>query len=69
MAAADPAFSYTLSGFVNTETTSVVSGSSQLLDHSHEIEPRRDLPDHVHDGDRLSVANYTFTFVKGTPRR
>ena len=63
--AGNPAFSYKVSGFANTETTSVVSGSASCITTATTKSAVGTYPITCTTGS-LSAANYTFTFVKGT---
>ncbi len=61
----NPVFSYTIFGFVNGDTTSVVSGTPSLTTPATVLSPVGTYPIIVSQG-TLSAANYTFIFVDGT---
>jgi hypothetical protein len=60
-----PALTYTITGFVNGETASVVSGEPSITTTAATDSPAGDYPITVTLG-TLSAANYNFTFVNGT---
>lgn len=62
---ANPAFTYTIFGFVNGDTTSVVSGTPSLTTTATDLSPVGTYPITASLG-TLSAANYTFIFVNGT---
>ena len=61
----NPAFSYTIFGFVNGDSTSVVSGAPSLTTTATNLSPAGTYPIIASLG-TLSAANYTFIFVDGT---
>jgi hypothetical protein len=62
---ANPAFTYTLSGFVNGDTASVVTGSASCTSTATPASPAGTYPIVCTQG-TLATPNYTFTFVAGT---
>jgi hypothetical protein len=62
---ANPTFTYTITGFVNGENESVVSGSPSISSTAVQASPVGDYPITITQGN-LSAANYSFTFVSGT---
>ncbi len=62
--AANPAFTYTASGFVNGETNSVLSGSPSITTAATSASPAGDYPIQVAQG-TLSATNYAFSFTNG----
>jgi hypothetical protein len=62
---ANPAFTYTLSGFVNGDTASVVTGSASCTTTATAASPTGTYPITCTQG-TLASANYTFAFVAGT---
>ena len=62
---ANPTLTYTISGFVNGDTQSVVSGTPALTTTATVGSPTGTYPITVVAGN-LSATNYTFTFVDGT---
>jgi hypothetical protein len=62
---ANPALTYTITGFVNGDTQSVVSGTPTLTTTANSSSPIGTYPITITAG-TLSAANYTFTFVNGT---
>ena len=63
--AANPTFTATITGFVNGENGSVVSGSASLTTNADATSPVGPYDIAAAKG-TLSAANYTFEFVKGT---
>ncbi len=63
--AANPAFTYSTTGFVNGETQSVVSGAPSLTTTAIPTSPPGNYAIQAGRG-TLSATNYTFTFVNGT---
>jgi hypothetical protein len=63
--AALPTFSYSIVGFVNGDTRSVVSGTPSFSTTAHQGSPVGTYPLTITTG-TLSATNYTFTFVNGT---
>jgi hypothetical protein len=63
--AANPTFTASYSGFVNGETTAVLSGSPSLTTTAATSSPAGLYPITAALG-TLSAANYSFTFVNGT---
>jgi hypothetical protein len=63
--AANPTFTDTITGFVNGETASVVSGSASLATAATATSPVGAYDITAAKG-TLSAANYTFAFAKGT---
>jgi hypothetical protein len=62
---ANPALTYTITGFINGDTQSVVSGTPTLATTATVESPVGTYPITITAG-TLSAANYTFTFVDGT---
>jgi CSLREA domain-containing protein len=62
---ANPAFTDTISGFVNGDTSAVVSGSASLTTTATTTSPPGTYPIVAAPG-TLSAVNYTFAFVNGT---
>jgi hypothetical protein len=60
-----PSFSATITGFVNTDTSAVVSGAATETTTATITSPAGTYPIAVAQG-TLAAANYTFTFVPGT---
>jgi hypothetical protein len=60
-----PAFSYTITGFMNGDSASVVSGAASLTTTATSSSGVGSYPIVVAQG-TLSAANYTFNFVNGT---
>jgi polygalacturonase len=63
--APNPAFAYTITGFVNNDPVSVVSGSPVIATTAVRSSPAASYPTTVSLG-TLSAANYNFTLVGGT---
>ncbi len=63
--AANPAFTTTITGFVNGDTSSVVTGSPSCTSTAQPWSPAGTYPITCTTG-TLSAANYTFTFAAGT---
>lgn len=63
--APDPAFTYQITGFVNGENATVVSGSPSLTTTATTISPPGSYPITAAPG-TLSALNYAFTFANGT---
>ncbi|MBB5328771.1 hypothetical protein HDF14_002387, partial [Edaphobacter lichenicola] len=63
--AADPAFSAAIAGFVNGDTTAVVSGSAALTSTDTATSPVGTYPITAAAG-TLTAKNYTFTYTAGT---
>ncbi len=64
-AVANPAFTYTITGFVNGDKASVVSGAPALTTTAVTSSPQGIYPITVAAG-TLSAVNYTFVYVNGT---
>jgi polygalacturonase/sugar lactone lactonase YvrE len=60
-----PSFSYTISGFVNSDTSSVVGGSATETTTATSSSPAGTYPI-TFSKEALTAANYTFTYVNGT---
>jgi len=60
-----PAFSYTLSGFVNGDTTAVVSGTATETTTATSTSPVGSYPISF-STEALTAANYSFSYVNGT---
>ena len=60
-----PAFSDTITGFVNNDSQSVVSGSAAMSTTATTSSPVGNYPISISAGN-LAAANYTFNFVNGT---
>lgn len=63
--AANPAFTYTITGFVRGDTFSVVSGTAPETTTATSTSPAGTYPI-TFSGTALAAANYTFTYVNGT---
>jgi hypothetical protein len=63
--AALPTFTSSISGFVNGDTSSVVSGAASVSTTASAASPEGTYPIDVSQG-TLTAANYTFAFVDGT---
>jgi hypothetical protein len=63
--APNPAFTYTITGFVNGDTTSVVSGGATETTTATSTSPPGPYPI-TFATENLSAANYTFTYLSGT---
>ena len=63
--AANPAFSYTLTGFVGTDTSSVVSGTATETTTATSTSAVGTYPI-TFSTESLTASNYTFTYVSGT---
>jgi hypothetical protein len=63
--AANPTFTFTLAGFVNGETSGVVSGSAALTTTANSTSPAGTYPISF-STEGLTAANYTFTYIAGT---
>ncbi len=61
----NPAFTYTITGFVNGDTPSVVTGSAICTTTATAASPAGTYPITCAQG-TLAAANYTFTFIAGT---
>ncbi|HCE67629.1 MAG TPA: hypothetical protein DER40_08970 [Geobacter sp.] len=61
----NPTLTYTITGFVNTETTAVLSGTPTLSTTAVTNSPVGSYPITVTTG-TLAAANYSFSFVNGT---
>jgi hypothetical protein len=64
---ANPTFPYTTTGFVNGDTTSVVSGTPGLTTTATLLSPVGAYPIVVAQG-TMAAANYSFDFINGTLR-
>jgi hypothetical protein len=62
---ANPVLTYTVSGFVNGDSSSLVSGAPTLSTTATQSSPAGDYPITVTAGS-LSAANYSFTFTGAT---
>lgn len=62
---ANPTLTYTITGFVNNDTISAVSGTPKLTTAATTSSPVGFYPITIASGN-LTAANYTFTFVNGT---
>jgi phosphotransferase system HPr-like phosphotransfer protein len=60
-----PSFTYTYSGFVNSQTASVISGAPSLSTTATQGSPAGNYPITVSTG-TLAAANYSFLYVNGT---
>jgi hypothetical protein len=63
--AANPAFTYKVSGFVDGDTASVVSGTAVLATTAVPASPAGNYPI-TFTSEGLTAANYSFTYVAGT---
>ena len=63
--AANPTLTYAITGFVNSDTSAVVSGAPSLSTTATTSSPAGTYPITITAG-TLSAANYSFTFVNGT---
>ena len=63
--AANPSFTYKITGFVHGDTVSVVSGTAALSTTATTTSPAGTYPITVSQG-TLAASNYTFAFVSGT---
>ena len=63
--AANPAFNYTITGFVNGDSTSVVTGAASCSSTATTTSPAGSYPITCSNG-TLSAQNYTFGFMPGT---
>jgi gliding motility-associated-like protein len=61
----NPALTYTITGFVNGDNSSVVSGTPVLSTNGDNSSPAGNYPITITPG-TLNAANYTFTMVNGT---
>jgi sugar lactone lactonase YvrE len=64
--AADPAFTYTITGFVNGDTASVVGGSATLASTDTPTSPAGSTFPITFASQGLTATNYTFVYVAGT---
>lgn len=63
--AAIPAFTYTITGFVNNDSSLVVGGSAKLTTTATSSSPAGTYPI-TFSTEALTAANYTFTYISGT---
>ncbi len=63
--AANPAFTYSITGFVNGDTSSVVSGTATLTTVATTTTPPGTYPI-TFSTKSLTAANYSFNYVSGT---
>ena len=63
--AANPAFTYTITGFVNGDTVAIVNGAPVLSTTAMSVSPVGSYPITIAQG-TLSAPGYTLTFVSGT---
>ncbi|MEI9978550.1 MAG: MBG domain-containing protein [Edaphobacter sp.] len=63
--AANPTFTYTITGFVNGDTSSVVSGTATLTTVATSATPPGTYPI-TFSAEGLTAANYTFNYVNGS---